>query len=315
MPLLQKSRCRFQHIIQEVPVVEPAAAEVPAAAPAADAARARPQAPARPPPPEAPDEPVECAICYETPKVFGIQSNCDHPFCLECIRKWRAREDKEASLLESGTNKLCPVCRKQSDFVLKSKRFIATGIEKDHAIASFMDYASSIPCRYFAKSLQQREDPPRCPHGNDCFYAHNDEHGNRMHVQKFEPSRLEMLNNSNRRLRTVFGFDEVSFRQFHRRAASDAFDDDDDFQDETEEELHYYSSSRDAIQELLRQLGRLDHEYAQDHGYRIEFDDEDDYEDDNGFDDFDDEDNFDDEDDFDDFGEDEYSGDPNPYYI
>jgi hypothetical protein len=32
---------------------------------------------------------VECGICMENPRVFGILSNCDCVFCLDCIRNWR----------------------------------------------------------------------------------------------------------------------------------------------------------------------------------------------------------------------------------
>lgn len=38
----------------------------------------------------------ECSVCLEKvwerdgDKRFGILENCDHVFCLDCIRKWRA---------------------------------------------------------------------------------------------------------------------------------------------------------------------------------------------------------------------------------
>jgi len=35
------------------------------------------------------DTSIECGICISVPKVFGILSNCDCVFCLECIRDWR----------------------------------------------------------------------------------------------------------------------------------------------------------------------------------------------------------------------------------
>lgn len=38
---------------------------------------------------------IHCAICddsiIETGKRFGLLTQCDHPFCIDCIRKWRAQ--------------------------------------------------------------------------------------------------------------------------------------------------------------------------------------------------------------------------------
>lgn len=38
---------------------------------------------------------IHCAICddsiVETGKRFGLLTQCDHPFCIDCIRKWRAQ--------------------------------------------------------------------------------------------------------------------------------------------------------------------------------------------------------------------------------
>ena len=69
---------------------------------------------------------IDCLICYDKilarNRKFGILSifkkgNCDHAFCLECIRKWRARYLKNANKL---LFRLCPVCRKESFIVIPS---------------------------------------------------------------------------------------------------------------------------------------------------------------------------------------------------
>ena len=49
------------------------------------------------------DSSVECAICYEkvlakpqmSQRRFGLMP-CEHPFCLSCIRNWRATGEVDA---------------------------------------------------------------------------------------------------------------------------------------------------------------------------------------------------------------------------
>ncbi len=65
-----------------------------------------------------------CGICMEVvwqkehdvDKRFGILENCNHVFCLECIRKWRASKSYENKIV-----KACPECRVKSDFVTPSR--------------------------------------------------------------------------------------------------------------------------------------------------------------------------------------------------
>ena len=61
-----------------------------------------------------------CGICMEVvwekereqDKRFGLLENCNHIFCLGCIRKWRASKSYENKIV-----KACPECRVKSDFV------------------------------------------------------------------------------------------------------------------------------------------------------------------------------------------------------
>ena len=69
-----------------------------------------------------------CGICMEvvwekekaSDKRFGILENCNHIFCLPCIRKWRASKGGALGL-ENKVVKACPECRVKSDFVTPSR--------------------------------------------------------------------------------------------------------------------------------------------------------------------------------------------------
>ncbi|KAK9449501.1 uncharacterized protein V1518DRAFT_393480 [Limtongia smithiae] len=104
-----------------------------------------------------------CSICLDIPKVYGLLPNCDHLFCLQCIRQWRQTTGlasvnvtpqnanppappapepgidfptlgrPEYLLVNLGgrsrrrstreLSKCCPLCRKSSDFVIPSSKF------------------------------------------------------------------------------------------------------------------------------------------------------------------------------------------------
>ncbi|XP_065917991.1 E3 ubiquitin-protein ligase makorin-1-like isoform X2 [Dysidea avara] len=66
-------------------------------------------------------EGITCSICMEvvlsknppSEQRFGILTDCDHPFCLSCIRHWRSSTD-----IKKSTIRACPICRKVSYFVI-----------------------------------------------------------------------------------------------------------------------------------------------------------------------------------------------------
>lgn len=66
----------------------------------------------------------QCGICMETvwakesvaDRCFGVLENCNHVFCLACIRKWRASKSYENKVV-----KACPECRVKSDYVTPSR--------------------------------------------------------------------------------------------------------------------------------------------------------------------------------------------------
>lgn len=63
----------------------------------------------------------ECNICYEyvlkSDRKFGLMSTCEHPFCLECIRKWRATYSLHKN---KEFYRLCPICRTSNYYVVPS---------------------------------------------------------------------------------------------------------------------------------------------------------------------------------------------------
>ena len=114
----------------------------------------------------------ECVICLEpilaNGKRFGILENCAHPFCLECIRDWRATYDKKVKKTHFRT---CPICRSESYLVIPSAVMIKGGEQKDQLIEEYTDALYEIPCRHFNKGKGY------CPFQNSCYYAHYLENG------------------------------------------------------------------------------------------------------------------------------------------
>ncbi|XP_011196716.1 probable E3 ubiquitin-protein ligase makorin-1 [Zeugodacus cucurbitae] len=109
-----------------------------------------------------------CGICFDTimekagrEKRFGILPNCNHIFCLECIRKWR-----QAKQFEHKITRSCPECRVSSDFVCPSAFWVETKEEKDKLLNDYRLALGVKDCKYFKKGSG------KCPFGNKCFYKH-----------------------------------------------------------------------------------------------------------------------------------------------
>eukprot|EP01126_Amoeba_proteus_P049941 TRINITY_DN5865_c0_g1_i3.p1 TRINITY_DN5865_c0_g1~~TRINITY_DN5865_c0_g1_i3.p1 ORF type:complete len:304 (-),score=24.90 TRINITY_DN5865_c0_g1_i3:144-1055(-) len=106
----------------------------------------------------------ECSICYITlgsnsENKYGLLNNCDHVFCLACIRKWRTTTSS------SEVSHTCPVCRVRSSFVIPSPIY-ASGGKKKHIEEIYKGKLKTIPCKYF------KFGSGICPFGQRCFYAH-----------------------------------------------------------------------------------------------------------------------------------------------
>ena len=79
-------------------------------------------------------------------KQFGVLDGCDHTFCLQCIREWRATYDKKTSKHHYRT---CTICRKNSYLVIPSYYMVNSGPEKDALIEEYENALGEIPCKHF----------------------------------------------------------------------------------------------------------------------------------------------------------------------
>lgn len=109
-----------------------------------------------------------CGICLEVilekpdrEQRFGILPNCNHIFCLECIRTWR-----KAKNFENKIKRGCPTCRVSSDFVCPSIVWVEGSDEKDKLINDYKKACNTTHCKHFQQGTG------KCPFGNKCFYKH-----------------------------------------------------------------------------------------------------------------------------------------------
>ncbi|KAK2083426.1 E3 ubiquitin-protein ligase makorin-1 [Saguinus oedipus] len=83
-----------------------------------------------------------CGICmgvvYEkanpSEHCFGVLSNCNHTYCLKCIRKWRSATQFESKIMKS-----CPECRITSNFVLPSEYWVEKKEEKKKLVQKYKE--------------------------------------------------------------------------------------------------------------------------------------------------------------------------------
>lgn len=109
-----------------------------------------------------------CGICLEVilekpgrEQRFGILPNCNHIFCLECIRTWR-----KAKNFENKIKRGCPTCRISSDFVCPSIVWVEGSDDKDKLINDYKKACNTTHCKHF------QQGSGKCPFGNKCFYKH-----------------------------------------------------------------------------------------------------------------------------------------------
>ncbi|XP_007989620.1 putative E3 ubiquitin-protein ligase makorin-4 [Chlorocebus sabaeus] len=122
-----------------------------------------------------------CGICMEvvyekanpSEHRFGILSNCNHTFCLKCIRKWRSAKEFESRIVKS-----CPQCRITSNFVIPSEYWVEEKEEKQKLIQKYKKAMSDKACRYFDEGRGS------CPFGENCFYKHVYPDGRREEPQR-----------------------------------------------------------------------------------------------------------------------------------
>lgn len=108
----------------------------------------------------------ECGICFDECVKYGVLSGCNHIFCFSCIMEWRVEGSDEVN-----SRRVCPTCRKESDYVVQSRILPKSDEEKQELLRSYKDRLARIPCRKWEGELGS------CPFGSDCFYAHLDHDG------------------------------------------------------------------------------------------------------------------------------------------
>lgn len=116
---------------------------------------------------------VECCVCLErvlskptaAERKFGVLSECDHPFCISCIRNWRS-SNPTLGMDVNSTLRACPICRKLSYFVVPSVIWYATSEEKQDIVNTYKAKLKSIDCKHFDFG------DGNCPFGTSCFYKH-----------------------------------------------------------------------------------------------------------------------------------------------
>ncbi|UJR24654.1 hypothetical protein I4U23_006028 [Adineta vaga] len=107
-------------------------------------------------------QPTICYICLEdivtTFKQFGLQNNCNHFFCFDCLSTWRRTNEKEIG----GR---CPLCRIRSTFIAPSWRCFTDTNDKQSLINTHKLRLKTIPCRTFLRYGS-------CRFGHRCYYNH-----------------------------------------------------------------------------------------------------------------------------------------------
>jgi len=109
---------------------------------------------------------ADCGVCLDNVMSkgmrFGLMTECDHAFCLPCIRAWR-RKAKDVNN-PSSMVKSCPTCRKESLFILPSTVF-CVGEFKQSMINQYKINLKKKRCKHYDRTKT-------CPFGADCFFAH-----------------------------------------------------------------------------------------------------------------------------------------------
>ncbi|KAG4186190.1 hypothetical protein ERO13_A08G027700v2 [Gossypium hirsutum] len=116
---------------------------------------------------------IECSVCLDrvlskstaAERKFGLLSECDHPFCISCIRNWRSSSPSSGMDVNTAL-RACPICRKLSYFVIPSVIWYSTPEEKQEIIDSYKAKLRSIDCKHFNFGNGN------CPFGTSCFYKH-----------------------------------------------------------------------------------------------------------------------------------------------
>ncbi|XP_023602989.1 probable E3 ubiquitin-protein ligase makorin-3 [Myotis lucifugus] len=91
-----------------------------------------------------------CGICMEVvyekanegERRFGILSNCNHTYCLRCIRTWRTAREFRSRVIKS-----CPQCRVSSRLVIPSEFWVEDPAAKQELIRQYKEAMRAKTCR------------------------------------------------------------------------------------------------------------------------------------------------------------------------
>jgi E3 ubiquitin-protein ligase makorin len=114
---------------------------------------------------------VECGICMErviekaipAERRFGLL-NCEHAFCLSCIRNWRQQYSTGVDVEQAL--RTCPICRTAAHFITPTSVWPATAEEREAIISGYKTKLQEIDCRHFNFGEGS------CPFGTSCMYRH-----------------------------------------------------------------------------------------------------------------------------------------------
>ena len=101
------------------------------------------------------------------------------------LMEWRTEGSEEVTC-----RRMCPTCRKASDYVVPSTYIPSNDKEKAELLGNHKNKLAKIRCRNFAGL-------GTCLFGSDCFYAHLDEKGN--DIKSFDKTMQELYEERKRR--------------------------------------------------------------------------------------------------------------------
>ena len=108
--------------------------------------------------------------------------NCDHVFCLQCIKEFRKPKKYETEV--AIYNKNCPTCKVFSDIIIPSFVFTVKKEDKDKMGDDYKQSMSKIECKYEKKDR-------KCPFSKECFYMHNLNFSEKENNKQVVPSQKE----------------------------------------------------------------------------------------------------------------------------
>lgn len=161
-----------------------------------------------------------CGICMEVvvdkPKSearFGIMPNCNHCFCLACLRKWR-----QAKQFENKIIRACPECRQTSDYICPSKHWLDTPEEKEKLFEEYKSQMLKKECKYYNRGKGE------CPFGNKCFYRHCADDGTEVDVGPPQKHYRQNVDGDSETVERILLYDFLEERDGHLLLPLEIFD-------------------------------------------------------------------------------------------